>query len=319
MSMKGSQSSFRQLMCYTAVLFGPMLASVVMSGCFQGASISPPIVEDQKEAKGSKKGSVKRPLKGWSYLAGKLKKDGINDGLVEKVYLSQSMPSFNQVPFSLKPAETHGMYRHFTNERYLKVARDTFKQHQALFQQAGKTYNVDGAVIAAILYIETKFGRHTGNEIVINRLSRLANIAEPENVKWNYNRLKKEDPKVTLQSVRARAKYLEDTFYPEVLVLFQLASQRKLDLIKLKGSIAGAFGMPQFLPSSYMRHAVDGDNDGVISLFDLEDAVYSVGNFLSFYGWDDSLPVEGKLKVLWFYNHSRPYGMTILRVAESFK
>lgn len=312
--MNGIRRLVRQVVCIVPILIG-----LAASGCYQGIRVSPNVAEIQQATKSSKKASVKKPMKGWGYLAGKLKKDGINDGLVERVYLSPNMPSFNQVPFSLKPAETHGMYRQFTNERYLKLARDTYNQHQSLFQEVGVKYNVDGAVIAAILYVETKFGKHTGNEIVINRLSRLANIAEPDNVKWNYNRLKKEDPKVTLQSVRDRAKYLEDTFYPEVLVLFQLASQRKIDLIKLKGSIAGAFGMPQFLPSSYMRHAVDGNNDGVISLFDLEDAVYSVGSFLSFYGWDDNLPVEGKLKVLWFYNHSRPYGMTILRVAESFK
>lgn len=312
--MKGMRRILKQVVCML-----PLLLSIAISGCFQSVRVPQPVAEDQTESKATKKTGSKKPLKGWGYLAGKLKKDGINSGLVEKVYLSAKMPSFEQVPFSLRPAETQGMYRKFINERYLKLARDTYKQHQALFQKAGGKHSVDGAVIAAILYVETKFGKHTGNEMVINRLSRLANIAEPENVKWNYNRLKKEDSKVTLQSVRERAKYLEDTFYPEVLVLFQLASQRKIDLIKLKGSIAGAFGMPQFLPSSYMRHAVDGNSDGVISLFDLEDAVYSVGSFLSFYGWDDSLPVEGKLKVLWFYNHSRPYGMTVLRIAESFK
>jgi len=312
--MKGFRGVIQHAMCIL-----PILCGVAVSGCHQGIRVNPPVVEEKRSIKGSKKPASKKPMKGWGYLAGKLKKDGINDGLIEKVYLSSGMPSFNKVPFSLQPAETNGMYRQFTNERYLKLAHDTFNQHQALFQQAGAKYNVDGAVIAAILYVETKFGKHTGNEMVINRLSRLANIAEPDNVKWNFNRLKKENQKVTIKSVRDRAKYLEDTFYPEVLALFQLASQRKLDLINLKGSSAGAFGIPQFLPSSYMRHAVDGNSDGVVSLFDLHDAVHSVGNFLSFYGWDDNLSVEGKLKVLWFYNHSRPYGMTILRVAESLR
>ena len=70
-----------------------------------------------------------------------------------------------------------------------------------------------------------------------------------------------------------------------------LVMQGKLDL-ETRGSYAGAIGMPQFMPGSIMRYAVDGDDSGHIDLTNsTRDAILSVGSFLAQHGWQRGVPV----------------------------
>ena len=78
----------------------------------------------------------------------------------------------------------------------------------------------------------------------------------------------------------------------------------------------GAVGWPQFLPSSLVKYGVDGDRDGRIDLYEPADAVFSVANYLHGHGWADGLDREAREKVIWTYNHSRPYTKTVIDVAE---
>jgi membrane-bound lytic murein transglycosylase B len=76
-----------------------------------------------------------------------------------------------------------------------------------------------------------------------------------------------------------------------------LALQGKMDL-QTRGSYAGAVGMPQFMPGSIMRYAVDGDGDGHIDLANSpQDAILSVGNFLMQHGWQRGLPVFAPVRL----------------------
>ena len=118
-----------------------------------------------------------------------------------------------------------------------------------------------------------------------------------------------------MKEVEDRARYLEDRFYPEVKALFQLAKEQQVNLLNLKGSFAGAFGIPQFLPSTYINHAVDGNGDGIISLFNLADAIFSIANYLMHSGWKDNASQKEKESVIWQYNHSEPYIDTVLYLA----
>src|SRR5690606_32915419 len=137
--------------------------------------------------------------------------------------------------------------------------------------------------------------------LVLNRLARLASIAEPENVKRNFKELRKQDRTLSFEEVQDRALFLERMFYPEMLALFSMRQKYGIDLFTLRGSSAGAFGIPQFLPSSYLRFGVDGNEDGEISLYDIEDAAYSAANFLSGFGWKLDLSAAEKREVLWNY------------------
>jgi len=105
----------------------------------------------------------------------------------------------------------------------------------------------------------------------------------------------------------------------ELLCLIRLSEQKKIDFTQLKGSWAGAFGMPQFIPSSFEAYGIDWDGDGRVDLDMLPDAVASVSNYLKKHGWKNSLAHKKAIRVIKYYNISQPYATTILKLAEKLK
>jgi len=143
-----------------------------------------------------------------------------------------------------------------------------WQENDALLNQAAQRYGVPASIIASIIGVETLYGRNMGNFRVLDALATLA---------FDYP-----DPN---KPERA------DMFRGQLGDFITLALQDKLD-IDATGSYAGAIGMPQFMPGSIMRYAVDGDGDGHIDLtHSVRDSVMSVGNFLVEHGWLRGLPV----------------------------
>jgi membrane-bound lytic murein transglycosylase B len=119
-------------------------------------------------------------------------------------------------------------------------------------------------VIVAIIGVETFYGRHTGRWRVVDALSTLAFDYPP------------------------RAEF----FRQELENYLVLARDTGVDVFSVHGSYAGAIGIPQFMPSSYLKYAVDFDGNGVSELrASPADAVGSVGNFLKQHGWRAGEPV----------------------------
>jgi membrane-bound lytic murein transglycosylase B len=258
-------------------------------------------------------------LKGWDYLAQLLITDGYPRQDVYALFSHPRMPSRTFIPFKLKPRESPHIYRHFFSEKKLRAARDFLYAQRRAFAAAEKAYGVPRSVVAAILLIETHFGKTTGREQVLHKLSRLASVRDPQNLHQNYQQLLVEDGTVSVAEMLARARYLEETFYPEVKALLQIAKRRKVSPHGILGSSAGAFGIPQFLPSSYLRFAVDGNGDKVISLFQEADAIASAANFLAAHGWKNPRTLEQKREVIWRYNKSDAYVDAVLGVAARLK
>ena len=117
--------------------------------------------------------------------------------------------------------------------------------------------------------------------------------------------------------MESRARYLEDTFYPEVRAVFELSDRLGVDPLELRGSGSGAFGYPQFLPTSYLRFGMDGSGDGRVDLFDIGDASASCANYLAAQGWRKGLTDKQRRAVIWRYNRSDAYVSTVLALARS--
>jgi len=180
--------------------------------------------------------------------------------------------------------------------------------------------DVDGfdnpaSVVAAILHVESGCGHYTGRSLLLPGLARLAMANEPANVDANVERLAGNDPAVARQ-VRARARYLEDTFYPEARALFTVAARLHVDPLDLRGSESGAFGYPQFLSTSFLRFGVDADGDGRVSLYEMPDAAASCAHFLASHGWHPGLTVAQRRRVIWQYNRSDAYIDAVLTIAR---
>jgi membrane-bound lytic murein transglycosylase B len=141
-----------------------------------------------------------------------------------------------------------------------RIARgvDFWRQNQAALARAEREYGVPAQVIVAIIGVETFFGRNTGNYRVIDALSTLGFDYPP------------------------RAEF----FRKELREFLLMARAEQLDPLLLKGSYAGAMGLPQFMPSSFRAYAVDFDGDGHINLWtDPADAIGSVANYFKQHGW----------------------------------
>ncbi len=143
-----------------------------------------------------------------------------------------------------------------------------YEENRALLNQAAQRFGVPAPIIASIIGVETLYGRNMGNFRVLDALATLA---------FDYP-----DP--------ARPERAE-MFRGQLADFLTLVERGKLDL-DTAGSYAGAIGMPQFMPGSIMRYAVDGDDNGHIDLSgNTYDAIMSVGSFLAQHGWQRGLPV----------------------------
>ena len=152
----------------------------------------------------------------------------------------------------------------FLTERRIKEGTDFWLAHRQALDQASVRSGVAPEYLAAILGVETYYGRLTGSYRVIDALVTLS---------FDYP---------------ARAKFFRDELEQYLL----LTRDMHLDPLTLKGSYAGAMGAPQFMPSNYRKYAVDANADGHIDLWsNWADVCASVGNYLKEKGWNAGEPV----------------------------
>ncbi len=152
----------------------------------------------------------------------------------------------------------------FLTERRIKEGTDFWLAHRQELDRASVRFGVAPEYLAAIVGVETYYGRLTGSYRVLDALATLA---------FDYP---------------ARAKFFRDELEQYLL----LTRDMGLDPLAVKGSYAGAMGAPQFMPSNYRRYAVDADADGRVDLWNnWSDVCASVGNYLKEHGWNAGEPV----------------------------
>jgi len=113
--------------------------------------------------------------------------------------------------------------------------------------------------------------------------------------------------------LQKRCRQKSDWAYQELKALLQYARTNQLDPVALKGSQYGAIGICQFMPSNAIKYGVDGDGDGRVDLFEVEDALPSMGNYMRANGWKGDSSIE---KALYRYNPSEIYINTIMAMAD---
>lgn len=135
-------------------------------------------------------------------------------------------------------------------------------EHHALFDEVEKRYGVPKEILAAFWGLETNYGATTGNTLIPAALATLAFDGR-------------------------RSAF----FRAELLDALAIIEAGHVTAAEMKGSWAGAMGQMQFMPSTFRRYAVDGDNDGRINLWtSLPDALHSAGNYLKQAGWKTGEP-----------------------------
>lgn len=191
------------------------------------------------------------------------------------------------------------------------------KKHSKTFKAAEKLYGVDPAVISALLRVETKHGTYTGKTPVLQALFSLLQADHPLVLQETFlaiPAIRPEPTQMDLDKVKERAKTKSDWAMNELIALYKMSSTRKMKVEKLQGSYAGAFGNAQFMPSSYLEWAVSPTSKNP-DLFKLNDAIFSVANYLNKHGWVQDKP-ETHGPALLSYNHAQGYVDVILKIAD---
>ena len=164
----------------------------------------------------------------------------------------------------------------FIKNKRIVDGKKFIKKNIDTLERAEKEFGVPKEIITAILGVETNFGNNMGGYRVIDSLTTLGF----------------DDPR--------RSKF----FRSELIQLFLLTRENNLDILKIKGSYAGAMGYSQFISSSYRAYAIDYDGDGYVDLFNsIDDAIGSIANYLKRHGWKK----EGKIVVQTFPNNVRKF------------
>lgn len=158
-----------------------------------------------------------------------------------------------------KPVRSYPAYRaKFLTKTRIAAGTAFWEAYETELRRAEAEYGVPAEVIVGILGVETLFGRNTGSFRVVDALATIA-----------------------FDGPRRR-----DYFREELKELLLLATELGIDPLEIRGSYAGAMGLPQFMPSSYREYAVDFDGDGFIDLVDSPaDAIGSIASYLNAYGW----------------------------------
>jgi len=250
-------------------------------------------------------------------LKGRLVRDGFDSTLIQSLY-AKSEVNFDARGISAyyRHREATANYDQFLAKRSIDQAFDYFNKHKNTLKQAQIVYGVNGEVITAIILVETRFGTMIGKRLVINTLSTLAALGDKESrdLFWNEHLKGKDDrPKSRFDAWASR----KSTWaYGELKAYLEYVDVQGLDPLSMPGSFAGALGISQFIPSSVLRFAQDGNGDGQINLFDHEDAIMSIAYYLKQHGWKPGLSRDEQFRIVLKYNHSEYYAETILKVAE---
>lgn len=158
----------------------------------------------------------------------------------------------------------------FITDSRIAQGVDFWRQNEEALARAEAELGVPAEVVVAIIGVETFYGRNTGSHRVIDALSTLGFDYPPR----------------------------QPFFRQQLKEFLLLTREEQVDPLTLKGSYAGAMGLPQFMPSSFRAYAVDFDDDGRIDIWtNPVDAIGSAANYFKQHGWAAGEPVVARAQV----------------------
>lgn len=224
-------------------------------------------------------------------LTMKLKTRGFTDDELGKIFTDSRVVLYPPV------VEKSGKGLDYFNRKFGLLTKKSIqrgqlalRENKEIFNTIEEAFGVDKEIILGILRVETNFGSHTGSYAIFNSLLSMT-LIENRRSSW------------------AEAELIE---------LLCICKEQNKDPLSIKGSWAGAFGISQFVPTSYAKFAIDGNNDGTIDLFNFHDAIASIANYLKSHGYEKNSPISNR-EAIYAYNHCDDYVKAIFAYAEALK
>ena len=170
-------------------------------------------------------------------------------------------------------AKNWRVYRsRFIDAHRIQAGVRFWQENQDSLSRAERETGVPAEIIVGIIGVETIYGQQMGTFRVIDALTTLA---------------------FDFPTTHPRAAERSNFFKNELEQFLSLTSRTETDPMTLQGSFAGAMGMPQFMPSSWSKYAIDFDGDGKVDLFKSRaDVIGSVANYFVAFNWQTGMPTH---------------------------
>jgi membrane-bound lytic murein transglycosylase B len=270
---------------------------------------------------------------GWKPLLDRLAADGLDRTALDRLFsgggvaydpsiMARKVDSMVRKEFEPRPkpsAKTlaQSNYRHFLAPAVIDDAVRFIRENRPAFDKAAREYGPPPELIAAFLVVETKLGSYLGDRDAVSVLASLARSSQLDQIA-PYMKTLRGDPAREAFAASA-AKDRAQWGYNELAALLRYAAANKQDPKSIPGSIYGAIGLCQFMPSNAQRYGVDGDSDGRVDLFTPADAIVSIACYLRGYGWKPGMTEAEAKAVVYAYNHSDLYVLGVLTVADRIR
>ena len=207
-------------------------------------------------------------------------------------------------------------------DQAVRQCRVFLNQQDLAFQKAQKKYAVSPSVISALLWVETKHGHDSGHFHVLSvyldllqtnlprKRKKLTKLALEKNIE--FGRFSdRELKKLMHERTKKRTQWAQE----QIRALAVIYRKKQMNLKTLEGSFAGAFGLSQFIPSSYQEYARAAKPGLSANLYKPADAIMSVAHYLKKSGWQESR-ASTQVTALMKYNNSQDYAESILELAQ---
>jgi len=268
----------------------------------------------------------------WTPLIERLVADNFDEQVIRKIFDSQGV-NFDPGAMSCKLKElinnrykkhdavssrkVRAAYARFLRPEVIAEAQSYLQRNRETLQGITENYCVPKEIVVSILLVETELGQHLGNRGAFNTLASMALSSDLETIRPYLapDLLTRRNE----EFARKRCHQKADWAYGELKALIRYALDNSIDLLSIPGSLYGAIGICQFMPTKISVYGVDADRDGRVNLFSEQDALYSMANYLRSHGWRCDMSAKRQYRVILAYNHSKIYADTVLNVAKKLK
>ena len=195
----------------------------------------------------------------------------VRQAIAQARYLPQVVKLIQPPP--LGTAKNWRVYRsRFIDPIRIKAGVKFWREHRETLARAEAETGVPAEIIVGIIGVETIYGQQMGTFRVLDALVTLA---------------------FDFPAKHPRARERSEFFKAELEQFLSLTQRINVDPLALRGSFAGAMGMPQFMPSSWVRYAIDFDGDGKVDLFNSpSDVIGSIAYYLKAFNWQPGMPTH---------------------------
>lgn len=263
---------------------------------------------------------ISEPIPNWSYVERKLNQNDFSPVFVREMQTKYEKREFTEVLrlnilLFLKKADYHGPQ---VTDGAVDEVRRFMVQNKVSLERAERLYGVAPQVISSLLWIESRHGRNKGTFHVPSVYLHLIQGERPPVLNFLRKEAKKFSDNLTAdqkKQIHERAKKRAKWALEELRALYQIRKWKWEIGSSFRGSFSGAFGMAQFIPSSYVKWSRPYRQGEQPDLSKPEDAIESAAFYLKDHGWKAGA-LRTHEEALFKYNNSRDYARAILELAN---